>query len=74
MKYTQSLVFVYLIFLLASPDSVFCQSTVESAATPTKEERYAKMQNKLVYPLIKGSYMTGVMPILFANDHPSSKK
>ncbi|MGB4961030.1 MAG: DsrE family protein, partial [Saprospiraceae bacterium] len=42
--------------------------------TPTKEERYAKMQNKLVYPLIKGSYMTGVMPILFANDHPSSKK
>lgn len=33
--------------------------------TMTKEERFARMEHKMIFPLIRGSKMTGVLPVEF---------
>ena len=39
----------------------------------TKEERFAKLEPKMIFPLIKGSKMTGVVPVDFATNTPDPK-
>jgi intracellular sulfur oxidation DsrE/DsrF family protein len=34
----------------------------------TKEDRFAKLESKMIFPMIKGSKMTGVVPVDFINN------
>ena len=39
----------------------------------TKEDRFAKLESKMIFPMIKGSKMTGVVPVDFINNVLSSE-
>ena len=39
----------------------------------SKEDRFAKLESKMIFPMIKGSKMTGVVPVDFINNVLSSE-
>lgn len=52
-----------LISLTASTVSLAAQESQQAASAPTRKEIYAKQAGKFIFPLIKGSIMTGVLPV-----------
>jgi predicted peroxiredoxin len=66
---------MYAKYLLAFLILFFSISKTLIAQTPaafSREERYAKLEPKMIYPLIKGSKMTGVIPIENISNKPAA--
>ncbi|MBK8518669.1 MAG: DsrE family protein [Saprospiraceae bacterium] len=61
-----------LLFLGMLPMYLAAQISKEQQAQIIKEERFAKVEPRLIYPLIKGGKMTGVIPVDFATNKPAS--
>ncbi|MFZ1559655.1 MAG: hypothetical protein WAT37_07000, partial [Saprospiraceae bacterium] len=40
----------------------------------TKEDRFAKLESKMIFPMIKGSKMTGVVPVDFITNAPDKEE
>ena len=58
------------IFLTVS----LCAQELKTASKPiSKEDRFAKLESKMIFPMIKGSKMTGVVPVDFINNVLSSE-
>ncbi len=62
------ILFSFLMIFSLSQNSIFAQSNI--SLQMTKEERFAKLEPKMIFPLIKGSKMTGVVPVDFATNVP----
>ena len=70
MNNKQSILVIFLVCLF----SFIADAQQNPASSPTREERYAKLESKLVFPLIKGSKMTGVIPVENASNKPDANK
>jgi len=58
----------FIILIMASllfSGSLYTQESSSFSKPITKEERFAKLESKMIFPMIKGSKMTGVVPVDF---------
>lgn len=62
-----------LVLILSASNNLIQAQDIPSTQM-TKEERFAKLEPKMIFPLIKGSKMTGVVPVNFANNLSDVKK
>ncbi len=64
-----SALFAVLIFF-----STAMNAQTQNTAVVSREERFTKLAPKMIYPLIKGSKMTGVIPIENISNKPDTDK
>ena len=67
----------FIIFFLVSAFlsvSLDAQESKTESKPISKEDRFAKLEPKMVFPMIKGSKMTGVVPVDFITNAPDTKE
>ncbi len=69
--YSKYLSAFFAVFIFAS---TAIQAQTQNTAAVSREERFTKLEPKMIYPLIKGSKMTGVIPIENISNKPDTDK
>lgn len=67
----------FIIFFIVSAFfsvSLYAQESKTESKPISKEDRFAKLEPKMVFPLIKGSKMTGVVPVDFITNAPDTEE
>lgn len=60
--------------LLIVVSTFIMQITFGQNSNPTREERFKKLESKMIFPLIKGSTMCGVIPVEHISSKPDPNK
>jgi intracellular sulfur oxidation DsrE/DsrF family protein len=60
--------------LLFSTTNLVAQAKTEGVIQKSKEERFKRKSAEMIFPLIHGSYMTGVIPVPGATNKPKSSQ
>jgi intracellular sulfur oxidation DsrE/DsrF family protein len=63
---------IFIVTLLSV--SMYAQESKTESKPISKEDRFAKLEPKMVYPMIKGSKMTGVVPVDFITNAIDQKE
>jgi intracellular sulfur oxidation DsrE/DsrF family protein len=68
----KSAIFPFIILILFT--TLFTQISFSQTTAPTREERFKKLESKMIFPLIKGGSMCGVIPVEGINSKPDPDK
>ncbi len=60
--------------ILITSSTLFTFISFSQSTTPTREERFKKLESKMIFPLIKGSTMCGVIPVEHITSKPDPNK